>query len=68
MAQCLILKSFKGSQDGRHTTQFTEGDVAELSDYLVGCATPSDFRRIDQPAAPEVENKAIITNKTRDRK
>lgn len=70
MAQCLILKSFKGSQDGRHTVQFNEGDVADLSDYLMNCAVQTDFRRIDQPAAaPTPENKAVITNKSRtDRK
>lgn len=65
MAQCLILKSFKGSQDGRFATQFTEGEVAELSEYLMGCAEPSAFERIDQPATTVVENKAVITSKSR---
>jgi len=62
MAQCLILKSFKGSQDGRFATQFTEGEVADLSEYLMGCAEADSFKRIDQPV---VENKATITNTSR---
>lgn len=64
MAQCLILKSFKGSQDGRYTTQFNEGEVAELSEYLMANAVRTDFQRIDS-AAPSVENKATITNQSR---
>lgn len=64
MAQCLILQSFKGSQDGRFATQFNEGDVADLSEYLMGCAPRGSFQRIDAPV-PVVENKATITTANR---
>lgn len=66
MAQCLILESFKGSQDGRFTTQFNAGDTADLSEYLMACAPKGSFQRIDEPVA-QVENKAIITTGTRGR-
>ena len=62
MAQCLILESFKGSQDGRFVTQFNAGDIAELSDYLMACAPKGSFQRIDAPAP---ENKAIVTTRSR---
>lgn len=54
MAQCLILESFKGSQDGRFTTQFNAGDTADLSEYLMQYAPKGSFQRIDgaAPAAP----------------
>lgn len=55
-----IVKSFKGSQDGRFTESFEAGTIADLSDYLVGCI-PADWVR-QVGAAPEIENKAIITD------
>lgn len=64
MAECLILESFKGSQDGRFTTQFNAGDTADLSEYLMQYAPKGSFQRID---TPPVENKAIITTKTRNK-
>lgn len=67
MAQCLILESFKGSQDGRFATPFEKGQVAELSDYLMGCAPHGSFKRIDEPAAQVVENKATITKTSRNK-
>lgn len=55
-----ILKDFKGSQDGRHTEQFTAGTQRELSDYLASCIDRSWAR----PAKPvvEVDNKAVATD------
>lgn len=67
MAQCLILESFKGSQDGRFATQFNKGDVAELSDYLMECAPKGSFQRIDAAAPPMPENKATVTTQSRSR-
>lgn len=60
MAQCLILESFKGSQDGRFATPFEKGQVAELSDYLMECAPKGAFKRIDA-STQTVENKATVT-------
>ena len=65
MAQCIILEDFKGSQDGRFTTQFNAGDTADLSEHLMQYAPKGSFRRIDEPAAPVVENKATITTTSR---
>lgn len=62
MAECLILESFKGSQDGRFAESFEKGTVANLSDYLMACAPKGSFQRID---APVVENKATITAESR---
>lgn len=62
MAQCLILESFKGSQDGRFTTQFNAGETVDLSEYLMQYAPKGSFQRIDQPV---VENKATITTRSR---
>lgn len=64
MAKCLILQTFKGSQDGRFTNEFKEGEVADLSEYLMACAPKGSFQRIDAPA-PAVENKATITGQSR---
>lgn len=61
MAECLILESFKGSQDGRFTVQFTAGEIADLSEYLMQYAPRGSFQRIDGG----VENKAIITVQSR---
>lgn len=66
-----ILKSFKGSQDGRFAEDFTEGMECELSDYLVSCV-PSDWispvgklsmhaAEVDEKTV-EIDNKAIITD------
>lgn len=55
-----ILKSFKGSQDGRFTESFEAGTVAELSDYLVGCI-PADWVQPVQKSV-EIDNKAIATD------
>lgn len=66
MAQCIILESFKGSQDGRFTTQFNAGDTADLSEYLMQYAPRGSFQRIDGAApAPAPENKATITTRSR---
>ena len=60
MAQCEILQTFKGSQDGRFTETFEAGTTADLSEYLMACAPRGSFKRVvDAPAVPE--NKAIIT-------
>jgi len=67
MAKCLILQTFKGSQDGRFTTEFKEGEVYELSDYLMDCAPKGSFQRIDAPA-PVIENKATITTTSRSKR
>lgn len=61
MAQCVIMKTFKGSQDGMRTEEFKEGEIVELSDHLMASAVPDDFHRLDQHDAPVVENKAVIT-------
>lgn len=54
-----ILKDFKGSQDGRFTETFEAGTVAELSDYLAGCAPTGSIRPVK---SVEIDNKAIITD------
>jgi len=61
MAQCEILQTFKGSQDGRFTETFEAGTTADLSEYLMACAPRGSFKRVtaDTPTVPE--NKAIIT-------
>lgn len=51
MQRYKILKSFKGSQDGRFTEEFQEGTVAELSEYLVSCV-PGDWIEAVTAAAP----------------
>lgn len=66
MAQCEILQSFKGSQDGRFAETFTAGTTADLSDYLMACAPKGSFRCV--AAAPVVENKATITTGRRGKK
>jgi len=58
MAQCEILQTFKGSQDGRFTETFEAGTTADLSEYLMSCAPKGSFKRV---AADAPENKAIIT-------
>lgn len=65
MAQCLILESFKGSQDGRFTTQFNAGETANLSEYLMACAPKGSFQRIDGAAPSMPENKATIITRGR---
>jgi hypothetical protein len=67
MAQCEILQSFKGSQDGRFAEMFEAGTTADLSDYLMACAPKGSFRRVAD-ASPVVENKATITTGKRDKK
>jgi len=62
MAQCEILESFKGSQDGRFTESFEAGTTAELSEYLMANAPKGSFRRV-----AVVENKATITTQSRGR-
>lgn len=49
-----IVKSFKGSQDGRFCDSFEAGTEADLSDYLVSAVDKSWI-------APMIENKAIAT-------
>lgn len=46
-----ILKTFKGSQDGRFTEEFQAGTEAELSEYLVSCV-PGDWIEAVTAAAP----------------
>lgn len=53
-----ILESFKGSQTGASTEQFTAGTQAELSDYLVSCI-PADWVR---PVQVEIANKAVVSD------
>lgn len=61
-----ILKTFKGSQDGRFSQEFQAGTVAELSEYLVGCIDPGWVRPVGG-AAPALtpDNKAIVTDGAR---
>jgi len=56
-----IMKSFKGSQDGRFAEDFTAGTECELSDYLVSCV-PADWIEPADKATIEIDNKAIITD------
>ena len=65
MAQCEILQTFKGSQDGRFTETFEAGTTADLSEYLMSCAPRGTFKRVavDTPSVPE--NKATITSQSR---
>lgn len=56
-----ILKTFKGSQDGRITETFEAGTVADLSDYLVA-AIEKDWARPVVDKVVEIDNKAIITD------
>jgi hypothetical protein len=49
-----ILKSFKGSQDGRFCDSFEAGTDADLSDYLVDAVDKSWIALV-------IENKAITT-------
>jgi len=53
-----IIKTFKGSQDGRITETFEAGTQADLSDYLAAAVDPSCIRPVK---SVEVENKAVIT-------
>jgi len=57
-----ILKDFKGSQTGATAEQFTAGQQADLSDYLVACVDPSWIRPAADPSAPTIDNKAIATD------
>ena len=57
--QYKILKGFKGSQDGRFTEEFAEGDTVELSPYLVSAVDPN---WIKAASAPVIDNKAIVTD------
>jgi len=41
----LILKDFKGSQDGRFSTQFYKDDEVELSKELAGVAIENDWAK-----------------------
>lgn len=53
-----IIKTFKGSQDGRFTETFESGTQADLSDWLAAAVDPSCIR----PAKTvEIDNKAIIS-------
>jgi hypothetical protein len=58
-----ILKSFKGSQDGRFCEDFEAGTQRELSDYLYDCIDKAWVA--PAAAAPEaavIENKAVATD------
>lgn len=46
MALCKILKTFKGSQDGRYAETFEAGTEAELSEYLMNCAPKGSFELV----------------------
>jgi hypothetical protein len=74
MNRVKILKSFVGSQDGLANSDFTEGEEALLSDYLMGCIDKSWVEEIgevenasedqDEPYRDheaDLSNKAIIT-------
>lgn len=54
-----ILKTFRGSQDGRHTETFTKGEERDLTDYLAGIVVPEGWAR---PVSVDVDNKAIVTD------
>lgn len=58
----LILKSFRGSQDGRFAENFEEGEVAELSDYLADIAVRENWARPIAADGAPIENKAIVTD------
>jgi propanediol dehydratase small subunit len=62
MTKCEILKDFTGSQDGIFATDFTAGEIADLSDYLMGCIDKSWVKVISQKNAAEISNKAVITD------
>lgn len=64
-----ILKTFKGSQDGRFTEEFEEGTEADLSDYLVSCI-PAEWvapvaATATPPAAESVEQPSLLDRATR---
>lgn len=59
-----ILKDFKGSQDGRFSTQFKAGTQAELSDSLAPVAVKEGWARPARPQQPrlDIDNKAVATD------
>lgn len=57
---CKILRSFKGSQDGRFCEDFTEGEEREVSDYLASCLPAGSIEPVQKTV--DVDNKAIITD------
>lgn len=65
MKPCFIIKSFKGSQDGRFTELFEAGTVRDLSDDLIAAVINEGWIEIvkDMPPAKtvQIDNKAIIT-------
>jgi hypothetical protein len=63
MAQCEILQSFKGSQDGRFTESFEAGTTRDMSEYLMANAPKGSFRLAGTLSVPE--NKATITSQSR---
>lgn len=62
MTKCEVLKDFTGSQDGIFATDFTAGEIVELSDYLMGCVEKSWVKVLAKKAEPEISNKAVITD------
>lgn len=50
MALCKIIKTFKGSQDGRHSETFEAGTEVELSEYLMACAPKGHVALVEPPA------------------
>lgn len=54
-----ILKTFRGSQDGRYTETFTKGEERYLTDYLAGIVVPEGWAK---PVRVDVDNKAIVTD------
>ena len=57
----LIVKSFKGSPDGRFAVEYNAGETVELSDSLARVALGEEWVRLseaDKPeAAPEEKKK-----------
>jgi hypothetical protein len=55
----LVHRNFRGSQDGVTVTDFTAGDIVEISEYLAphvgGWARPVTD-------GPDIENKAVISD------
>lgn len=56
-----ILKTFKGSPDGRFAVDYVAGTQAELTDSLAAVAVKEGWAR-PVGAKPAIENKAIVSD------
>lgn len=58
-----ILKTFKGSQDGRFSETFEQGAEYELSDYLISCIPADWVKKFEietlEDKGPALEQQAI---------